>query len=310
MPRFGVHLKSLQAFEAAARLSSFSLAAKELHVTHSTISHHVKGLEKALGVNLFLRKNRRVVLTSSGEMLLPVLKQSFDRISATLDTIKSGGKSEPLHITLTPSFANKWFIPRLHRFTEANDDIKVELKQALSSADFDKNQFDVGVRFGLGEWPGLRTELLLPIRMTPLCSPALLQSGAELQSPQDIAKYPLIHADVDDESDVYSEWQAWLIAMGANEVDCSSGLSFQDPGLALNAARDGLGIAMGYLELAADDLVSGQLVRPFAAEVQHPWPYFLVVPDNRIDDPQVQIFCDWLRAETNNLRYMQPRSSD
>jgi len=310
MPLFGVHLKSLHAFEAAARHSSFSLAAKELHVTHSTISHHVKGLEKALGVKLFLRRNRRVVLTSSGEMLLPVLKHSFDRIAATLDTIKNGGKPEPLHITLTPSFANKWFIPRLHRFTEANEDIKVELKQALSSADFDKNLFDVGVRFGLGEWPGLQTELLLPIRMTPLCSPELLKSGAALHSPQDITQYPLIHADVDDESDVFSEWKTWMIAMGASDVDCSSGLSFQDPGLALNAARDGLGIAMGYLELASDDLVSGQLVRPFAAEVQHPWPYFLVVPEHKIDDPQVQIFCEWLRSETNALRYIRLNSRD
>ena len=186
MRRFGVHLNALRAFEAAARHCSFTKAANELNVSHSTISHHIKGLEEQLGVNLFTRQKRTVVLTSAGEMLLPVLKNSFDRISTTLETIKNGNEEKPLRITLTPSFANKWFIPRLHRFTEANQDIEFELKQSLSSRDFDRTRFDVGVRFGLGEWPGLKTELLLPIRMTPLCSPKLLENGNLLESPNDL----------------------------------------------------------------------------------------------------------------------------
>lgn len=303
MRKFGIHLNALRAFEAAARHSSFSLAAEELHVSHSTISHHVKGLEKTLGVALFHRQNRAVRLSRAGERLLPVLKTSFDRISSTLETISNGGKQNTLRITLTPSFANKWFIPRLHRFREENPDIKFELKQSLSSADFNKKQFDVGVRFGLGNWAGLCSELLLPIRMTPLCSPKLLSQKATLKSPKDLGQFTLIHADVDGASNDKSEWQIWLDAMGATEINSNDGLSFQDPGLALNAARDGLGIAMGYLELAADDLSNGQLIRPFATEVQHIWPYFIVVPEYNMDDPQVQIFCAWLRAETKALHY-------
>lgn len=307
MRKFGVHLNALRAFEAAARHSSFSLAAKELHVSHSTISHHVKGLEKMLGVPLFLRQNRTVVLTSAGEMLLPILKTSFDRIASAIETIKNGDAQQALRITLTPSFANKWFIPRLHRFREAHADIKVELKQSLSSRDFDRKQFDVGVRFGLGQWPGLQTELLLPVRMTPLCSPRLLDGKDYLRKPADLSQFTLIHADIDDDGGMQSEWQTWLAAMDSTDVDCSDGLSFQDPGLALNAARDGLGVAMGYLELAADDLNSGLLVRPFAAEVQHPWPYYIVVPEHKADDSQVQLFCEWLRTETKVLRYSPPR---
>lgn len=306
MRRFGIHLNALRAFEAAARHCSFTKAADELNVSHSTISHHIKGLEEQLGTNLFLRQKRTVVLTSAGEMLLPVLKNSFDRISTTLETIKNGDDEKPLRITLTPSFSNKWFIPRLHRFTEANEGIEVELKQSLSSQDFERTRFDVGVRFGLGEWPGLKTELLLPIRMTPLCSPKILQHGQPLENPNDLIGRTFIHADVDDARDSRSEWQTWLDAMGASDIDCRHGLSFQDPGLALNAARDGLGIAMGYLELAADDLESGQLVRPFVAEVQHHWPYYIVVPENKVEDPQVQIFCEWLRSETKSLRYSPP----
>jgi len=309
MSKFKVHLNALRAFEAAARHSSFSLAAKELHVSHSTISHHVKGLETSLGISLFLRQNRTVVLTSAGEILFPVLKQSFDRMASTLDTIKSGDENSPLRIVLTPSFANKWFIPRLHRFREENADINVELKQSLSSNDFKKNEFDVGVRFGLGQWPGMHTELLLPIRMSPLCSPKLLQGGAELNSPADLSQFTFIHADIDDAIDMKSEWRSWLGSMGAADINCHNGLSFQDPGLALNAARDGLGVAMGYLELAADDLNSGKLIRPFAAEVQHPWPYFIVVPENKTEDPQVQIFCEWLRSETKALHYSPPEQT-
>ena len=206
MRNFKVHLNALRAFEAAARHNSFSLAAKELHVSHSTISHHIKGLESMLGVSLFLRQNRTVVLTSAGEVLFPVLRQSFDRIANTLDSIKSGDQNSPLRIVLTPSFANKWFIPRLHRFREVNTDIEVELTQSLSSDDFKKSQFDVGVRFGLGQWPGMHTELLLPIRMSPLCSPKLLQGNTELNSPADLSQFTFIHADIDDATDMKSEW--------------------------------------------------------------------------------------------------------
>lgn len=297
MRRFGVHLNGLRAFEAAARLSSFSRAAEELHISHSTVSHHVNGLEKALGVELFVRRNRRVVLTSAGETLLPVLKSSFDKISSTLEALKASNAESALRVTVTPSFANKWFVPRLRRFREAHRDIEIQLNPSLSLADFKRDRFDVGVRSGSGEWPGLKAELLMPINMTPLCSPSLLDGRAGIESPKELREFTLIHADVGHGIGIESEWREWLKAVGADDVDCKHGLSFHDPGLALDAAIDGLGIAMGYVELAAGDLADGKLVQPFATKVQHPWSYYIVIPEDNVGDRQVKVFCDWLRAE-------------
>lgn len=297
MRRFGVHLNGLRAFEAAGRLSSFSLAAEELHVSHSTISHHVSSLEKALGVALFVRRNRRVVLTNAGETLLPVLKNSFDKISSTLEALKASKTESALRVTVTPSFANKWFVPRLRRFREAHPDIEVQLNPSLSLADFKRDRFDVGVRCGSGEWPGFKAELLMPIHMTPLCSPSLLKGRAGIESSKELCDFTLIHADVGHGIGIESEWREWLAAIGADDVDCKHSLSFHDPGLALDAAIDGLGIAMGYVELAADDLADGKLIQPFATEVQHPWSYYIVIPEDNVGDPQVKVFCDWLRAE-------------
>ena len=182
MRRFGLHLNSLRAFEVAARLSSFSRAAEELHVSHSTISHHIKGLEKSLGVKLFFRRNRSVVLTAAGETLFPVLKGSFDRISSTLETIKQTSDRAPLRVTVTPSFANKWLVPHLRHFHESHPRIEVQLQSSLELADFSRNDLDLGVRTGWGEWPGLRADLLMPIHMSPVCSPSLLQGREGIAS--------------------------------------------------------------------------------------------------------------------------------
>ncbi|MGI9235060.1 MAG: transcriptional regulator GcvA [Woeseiaceae bacterium] len=297
MRHFGLQLNALRAFEAAARLSSFSEAARELHVSHSTISHHIKGLEKSIGVPLFLRQNRRVSLTSAGEALLPVLSTSFDTISATLQTLREGRETAALRLTVTPSFANKWLVPRLRRFQAANPGVEVRLQSSLSLADFGRDKIDLGVRAGSGEWPGLKAELLMPIHMTPLCSPGLLEGSNGIATPEDLRDFTLIHADVSHDPGIESEWQEWLVSVGADGVDFSHGLSVHDPGLALQGAIDGLGIAMGYLELAAGDIAEGRLVRPLAAEVRHSWSYYTVIPIDNDADLQVSIFSDWLRAE-------------
>ena len=297
MRRFGLHLNSLRAFEAAARLSSFSRAAEELHVSHSTISHHVKGLERGLGVELFYRRNRRVVLTTAGETLFPILKSSFDGISSTLETIKQTSDRAPLRVTVTPSFANKWLVPHLRHFQEDYPGIEVQLQSSLELADFSHDRLDLGVRTGRGEWPGLKADLLMPIHMSPLCSPNLLEGRDGIASLGELQDFTLIHADVSAGIGIESEWREWLLAAGAGDIDCSRGPSFHDPGLAIQAAIDGLGIAMGYVELATIDIAEGRLIQPFATEVQHPWSYYIVVPDGSVGDLQTEIFCDWLRAE-------------
>ena len=297
MRRFGVHLNALRAFEAAARLSSFSTAASELHVSHSTISHHVKGLEKSLGRELFLRQNRRVILTSEAKALQRVLTHSFDNISSELEALRRGSANKPLKVTVTPSFANKWLVPNLRSFREIHPNIEIELHPSLALDDFNRDGLDVGIRTGLGAWPGLRAELLMPVHMTPLCAPTVFNGQKDSMKPQALRQYTLLHADVGYGIGIESEWREWLLAVGASDVDCSHGLSFKDPGLALQAAINGLGIAMGYVELAASDLATGRLVQPFEMEVQHPWSYYIVMPEDNVSDPKTRLFCDWLRRE-------------
>ena len=301
MRRFGVHLNALRAFEAAARLSSFSGAARELHISHSTISHHIKGLEKSLGQRLFLRQNRRVILTNEAEALHRVLKLSFDNISSELEALRQNSEKTPLRVTVTPSFANKWLVPKLRSFSEAHPDIEVQVYPSLELSDFSCDDLDVGIRTGLGNWPGLSAELLMPVHLTPVCSPTFFSGPKGSMKPQTLQQFTLIHADVSYGTGIESEWREWLLAVGAGDVDCSHGFSFKDPSLALQAAIDGLGIAMGYVELATDDLATGRLVQLFDLEVQHPWSYYIVIPENSFGDRQTKLFCDWLRLEAAKL---------
>ena len=296
MRYFGLHLNALRAFECAARLSSFTQAAKELNVTHSTISHHISGLEKALGVELFLRQNRRVALTPAGEKLYPVLESSFDEISTTLAAIRKRDASAPLKVTVTPSFANKWLIPRLSDFRASHPDIEVQLQTSLTLSEFQQQGLSVGVRAGKGEWSNLTSELLMPLHMTPMCCPRILDERNTPRTPDMLREFTLIHADVSPETGIDSEWGAWLNSVGAGNINFKRGLSFHDPGLALQAAIDGLGIAMGYVELAEIDIAQGRLVRLFDEEIRHPWSYYIVLPKNKVAEPQTIVFCDWLHS--------------
>lgn len=297
MHRIGVHLNALRAFEAAGRLSSISRAANELRVSHSTISHHVKGLEQALGIDLFERRDRSVILTETGAALLPVLSESFDAIATALDTVTPSLKTKALRVTVTPSFANKWLVPNLRRFRLEHGDIDVQLTSSLTLTDFRREKLDIGIRSGSGDWPDVDAELLMRIHMTPLCSPALLTEHGNIDKPQSLQNFTLLHADVAKGIGIESEWHAWLQAMGAGEVDCSGGLSLHDPGLALQAAVDGLGVAMGYVELAQRELASGRLIAPFEKHIAHPWSYYVVTAKGKVDNRKVSVFKDWLRKE-------------
>lgn len=300
MRNFGVHLNALRAFEAAARLASFSRAAEELCVTHSTVSHHISGLEENVGVALFERRNRQVVLTPAGEALYPVLKTSFDKIQRALERTRAQTEKKTISVTVTPSFTNKWLISRLRSFQAEHPDISVQINSSLAIADLDREGLDIGIRTGLGNWKGLNSDLLMPINMSPLCSPDLLEGDGKSPTIDELLKYPLLHADVSPETGIYSEWREWLAAVGHSAADCENGLSFRDPGLALQAAVNGLGVAMGYVELAQDDLAAGRLIQPIRDTVRHPWSYYIVTSKNRICNAQTSRFCEWLRSQVQH----------
>lgn len=289
-------LNALRAFEASARHLNFSKAADELCVTHSAISQQVRQLESLLNLALFERTNRGVELTGSGRMLLPIVSSSFGRIGDALGGLMDVRNERSICVTTTPTFAATWLVPRLKRWRERHPGVAVHLKPSLEMLRIGGDDIDVGVRCGVPPWPGLAADLLLPIHMTPVCSPAFLK-GDGLANPADLLRFPLLHADVGGH-EFGEEWRTWLFAAGIEDIPRFEGLSFHDPGLALQAAIDGLGIAIAYDELAAAEIASGRLVKPFPLTVRHAFSYYVVYPEARRHDALIGSFRRWAIFET------------
>lgn len=290
-------LNSLRAFEASARHSSFSKAAEELCVTHSAVSQQIKQLEELLGITLFYRTNRGVQLAEAGQTLLPILGEFFDRISETLDGLVKAPDGNSITVTTTPSFATKWLVPRLGRWRKDHDGLSIHLRPTLEFLDLAKGEADVGVRCGIPPWKGLQADFILPIHMTPVCSPSILGDLDRFPAARTVLDFTLIHADITGHA-LGEEWKTWLAAAGISDAIKLDGPSFHDPNLALQAAVDGLGFAMGYLELAEHDIATGRLVSPFDLTVRHSFSYYLTYPAAQAQAPKVKVFRDWIMAES------------
>lgn len=284
-------LNALRAFEAAARHRNFTRAAEELHVTQAAISHQVKQLEDWLGRKLFERNGHTLTLTVDGRSYLPDLTRALDALAAATARLSDTALAGPLRISVLPSFAGKWLMPRLGRFRAAHPDIDLQISSSTELCDFSKGDIDLGIRLGLGRWPGLQADLVAHEWLTPLCSPALLQSGPPLDSPDDLRFHTLLH---DQPADL---WPRWLDAAGASGVDARPGPGFTDSSLVLQAAADGHGIALGRLFLAADDVAAQRLVRPFAKVLQNDYSYWMVYPKAAAEKPRIAAFRDWLLGE-------------
>ncbi|MEM7170537.1 MAG: LysR substrate-binding domain-containing protein [Pseudomonadota bacterium] len=306
MKRGALPLNALRAFEAAARLGSFKGAAEELCVTHSAISQQVRQLEQSLGLTLFRRTNRGVTLTAPGGRLLPSIGEAFDSMSTALTGLTDLGAAKSLSVTATPSFATKWLMPRLGALRQMQGDLSINLLPTLRYLDLIMGEADVAIRCGKPPWKGLKSHLLMPIHMSPVCSPGLLVGENSIVAPQDVLAQTLIHADIGGH-EAGEEWRAWLAAAGVEMMGLAGsagvagsarleGLSFQDPNLALQAAVDGLGLAMGYLELAEPDIAAGRLVYPFKAQVRLDFSYYLTYPVERAQEPKIRDFARWIRG--------------
>ncbi len=289
-------LNALRAFEAAARLLSFTKAAAELHVTQAAISHQVKTLEEHLGLSLFRRLNRRLVLTEAGQGYLPVLREAFDAIAEGTQRLHRDENSGPLHITVVPSFAAKWLLPRMSRFRDRHPDIDVMVSANNQSVDFADGVFEMGIRYGAGNYPGLRTDLLLSDEVFPICSPKLLEGPHPLRGPEDLRHHTLLHDEVS-RHDESPDWRSWLQAVGVKGVDWRRGPGFSDSSMVIEAAAAGQGVALGHRWLAAADLESGRIVMPFGPATPSKWSYYVVSPPAQAERRRVRLFRDWLLEE-------------
>jgi LysR family glycine cleavage system transcriptional activator len=284
-------LNALRAFEAGARHLSFTRAAEELFVTQAAVSHQVKTLEESLGVKLFKRLPRKLVLTDEGRALLPAVSDAFARIADAADRITAGAQSQILNVTLTPAFAAKWLTPRFSRFWQKYPEIDLRLHHSISLIDFTREDMDMGVRAGRGDWPGLEAEFLLSIDLAPVCSPALLDGPNPLREPSDLRHHTLLHEDNQE------DWVQWIRLAEITDVDPRSGRVFNDSQTMLQVALDGQGVALGRTALIADDLNSGRLVKPFELELSSDIAYYIIYPPGAVALPKVQAFRDFLLEE-------------
>jgi LysR family glycine cleavage system transcriptional activator len=290
-------LNALRAFEAAARLLSISQAAAELHVTPAAISHQVKALEEWLGVPLFRRLNRQVLLTDSGQACLRGLRDAFDRLAATVDKVRARASQGPLTVSAAPSFAGKWLVPRLDRFRRAHPEIDVRIDANPGLTDFERQNVDIGVRYGRGRDPGLRAERLMSESVFPLCSPKLRRGPPRLRLPGDLARHTLLHIDMPVMGEAEPTWEMWLRAAGVSAVDWTRGPRFSISSMAIETAIAGQGVVLGSDVLCAADLAAGRLVKPFDVGLSLDFAYWIVSPEGGAEGPKAMAFRSWLLAE-------------
>ena len=284
-------LNGLRAFEAAARHLSFTAAAGELNVTQTAISHQIRRLEEELGVRLFVRQNRSLALTPEAREYLPGIRAAFNDLRLATDRLLRKDGDRVLTVSTLASFAAKWLLPRLSSFQQAHPDIDVRITSSTRLVDFRRDDVDAGIRYGRGHWPGLRADWLTADELFPVCSPALLKGDRPLQSPQDLAHHTLLHSSGGYDDD----WRLWLTAAGQpSDISKQPGLSFDLILMTVQAAIDGLGVAMGRTSYVEGDIAKGRLVVPFTIALPADAGFYLVSPQARAESAKLSAFRQWL----------------
>ncbi|HYD81147.1 MAG TPA: transcriptional regulator GcvA [Paucimonas sp.] len=290
------NLAALRAFEAAARHENFSRAAEEIHVTHGAISHQVRALEEELGVALFARHGKRLSVTADGERFAAAVRKALSDIALAADAVKSGARQKRLTITALASFAARCLAPRLGNFIEQHPDIEVALQSNNHLTDFTREEVDVGVRFGSGQYPNLHTELLMHDYYYPVASPGF-NGGRLPRCVRELAGTELLRT-------AGEPWKPWFAAAGVDDFpEPHSRLTFYDSSLPVRAALDGEGIALVRHSLVARDVRDGRLVRLFDTVLDCEYAYYFVCLPSALQKPSVQVFRTWLIAEMEALKF-------
>jgi len=304
-------LNALRAFEAAARHLSFKKAAVELSVTPTAVSHQIKSLEEFLDLPLFRRLARALELTPQGEAMLPKVRAGLECFAVAVENAHEHVAGGRLLVLAPPSFATRWLVPRLQRFTLTQPSLNLHIVRSRSvidgepsvaapvpdNVDLREEDSQVVIRFGLGNYPGFRVDRMFGSDYVVVCSPKLLQSATPLRRPQDVRSQVLLHDDSISNERLGPSWEEWLRLAGVNGVDVSAGPHFSDSGLAFVAAIDGLGIALASKPLVAVAIAEGRLVAPFDITVAQQYAYYLVTAEAISDRPAVKAFRRWLLEE-------------
>ena len=297
-------LGALKAFEAAARHLSFSRAAVELNVTPSALSHQIKGLEDALGVRLFERRTRSVVLTDQGKLLYPGLQAGFGLIREAVAGLRADSDDRVLVLSTSPGLTSKWLAARLYRFALAYPDIDLRISSSIHYANFATDGVDAAIRnlpSSASHDPALRYEKLVEGKLIAVCSPKLIERFGSLDRPGVLESVPFLHDDALAGSSGTPDWGDWLKALGRPGGDVKRGLRFNHSNHALDAALEGAGLLLTQNILAYDDLQSGRLVMPFDVTLPSGRSYFFVYPKSKEHDDKIKALHAWVMDEVARM---------
>ena len=290
-------LNGLRAFEAAARHLSFTLATSELNVTQTAISHQIRRLEEELGIRLFIRQNRALALTPEARDYLPGVRAAFNDLRLATDRLLRKEDDKVLTVSTLASLAAKWLLPRLTDFQEQHPGIDVRITTSTGLVDFQRDNVDAAIRYGRGQWPGVRADWLMADELFPVCSPSLLRGDKPLRRPEDLRNHPLLHTSNTNSDD----WRLWLTAAGLPvDIARQPGITFDMIFMTIQAAIDGIGVAMGRTSYVQDDIAKGRLVVPFKIALPADAGFYLVAPEGRREAPKLAAFRQWIVVATQN----------
>jgi LysR family glycine cleavage system transcriptional activator len=285
-------LNALKAFEAVARSNSVTRAAEELSVTQGAVSQQVKALEATLGVKLFNRERQRLVITEAGRDYLAIVRDAFDQIAVGTDRIVQRQRSGVLTVSVSSDFAAKWLVNRLGRFADAHTEVDLRVSVADRHVDFAREDVDLAVRHGDGNWPGLDSVQLCSERLFPVCSPKLM-GGRNRLTALDLFEFPLLRLDDG------ASWNRWFDAAGVADPP-HHGLILNRASVLIDAAIDGQGVAIARTALAAWDIINGRLVIPVEVSLAMANTYWIVSPKATARSPKIATFRQWLLAEAED----------
>ena len=297
--------RALRTLEAAARHLNFTRAADELGLTPAAVSHQIKEIEDQLGLVLFTRTSRTIRLTEAGTVLFDASADALDLLGRAVSRAQKLTRGTALlKVTLDAQFASKWLMRRVDDFRKHHPDIELRFDIAYEVRDFELDDIDVGIRFGAGKYPGLRTHRLFDNILIPVCSPSLLTSGSPLREPRDLFNHTLAHIEWSRQGVTWPNWRMWMAAAGITDFDDSRTVVFKNSTDAVQAALDGNAVALADFAMVANDLSQGRLVQPFelGLRVAPEFAYFLVYPENAADDPRIVAFREWMLEEVAKTR--------
>ncbi|MDV1070901.1 MULTISPECIES: LysR substrate-binding domain-containing protein [Klebsiella] len=281
-------IASLRSFEAVARLGSVTLAAKELHVTHSAISQQIKVLEEMVGLKLFIRHGRGVQINEDGRLYALQVREALHHIADATRLVQVKPRRQELTLAMVPSFGSHWLVPRLERFRATYPHISLRIQASLAIASMQQEGIDMAIRMGKGDWEGMESHYLFADELIVVAAPSY-NDGVLPQTPSEIAKSKIIFS--------MESWKTWCINAGLEREIVPGGLCINDSNLVLEAVRLGKGIALERRSLVQDALSRGELVQltPFTAP--YPWPYWLVSPQAAEQKTEAVLFKAWLDEE-------------